>query len=164
MFLVGTAIIVKASTAVALAAGFVVFLAGTGLMTRDLRTYVRPVLSVVAVFAVVYIALFAVPGNPENASSVEPALLYHLRMLVRRGLQVLVPLATIFHAFVLGLANDWWPSIGRAAKASFLAAIVLTIFPSVFVAGRYGRSRANLSAVTSTSTTGRWPPPWPPSR
>jgi len=211
VFLVGTAIIVKASTAVALAAGFVVFLACTGLMTRDLRTYVRPVLGVVAVFAVVYIALFVVPGNPENASSVEPALLYHLRMLVRREgmygfwrdviwlflpvavliaagwrsagssrswrslpllafagtplilvnalhlvggrpdgdaiidqnwLQVLVPLATIFHAFVLGLANDWWPSIGRAAKASFLAAIVLTIFPSVFVAGRYGRTLA----------------------
>jgi hypothetical protein len=210
VFLIGSAVAFKAPTGVALATGLGVFLICTAFATRSHRPLV-PGLATAAVFGLVYVALFLLADNPDNSSSVEPAFLYHLRLLGQREglpgfwrdviwlclpvgvliatgwrsgrsvrqarrwdslpllafaltpllvvntlhlldrgpeglrpdanwLQVLVPLATVFHAFVLRLGNDWWDLVGRIGRASFVAVIALAILPSVFVAGRYGRT------------------------
>lgn len=207
VLLIGGAIAFKVPTGIALAAGLAVFLSGTALATRSWRALV-PGLAALAVFGVVYVALFLLPDNPDNASALEPAFLYHWWLLVAREgvpgfwrdaawlalpagvliaagwrsragvsyteslpllafaltpllvvntlqlvdrgpeglrpdanwIQVLIPLATIFHAFVLQLANGWWPFIGRYGRASFLTIVAVAIVPSVFVAGRYGRT------------------------
>ena len=53
------------------------------------------------------------------------------------GLQVLVSVAVVFHAFVLCLANDQWALLGRTGRLAFLVATTLAILPAAFVAARY---------------------------
>jgi hypothetical protein len=83
VFLIGSAIIFKAPTGIALCAGLAAALACDAIVSRNSRR-VRPALAVAATFALVYGALFLAPGVPGRASALEPALFFHLQALDRR--------------------------------------------------------------------------------
>jgi hypothetical protein len=82
-FLIGSAIIFKAPTGIALCAGLAVALVCDAAVSRNPRL-LRPILAVAATFAFVYGAFFLAPGVPGRASALEPALFFHLRTLGSR--------------------------------------------------------------------------------
>ena len=54
-------------------------------------------------------------------------------------LQVLLPVPFVLHAFALGVASRRWAGLRPGLRAAFLFVLVLTILPTVLVAGRYAR-------------------------
>jgi hypothetical protein len=205
-FFIGSAVLFKGPTGVALCAGLAVYLACAAAISRNPRVLI-PGLWTAGVLALTYGAFFVLAQTPGGGAGFEPALFYHLRLLGRRGnlfgfwldmiwlflpagililsawgaekrpalrrslpllgfalapvvlvnalqfvdsrpggfgvddngLQVLVAVAVVFHAFVLCLANDRWTLLGRTGRSAFLVAITLAILPAAFVAARYTR-------------------------
>jgi hypothetical protein len=205
-FFIGSAILFKGPTGVALCAGLAVYLACTAAISKNPRVLI-PGLWAAVVLGLTYAAFFGLAQAPGGGAGFEPALFYHLRLLSRRGnlfgfwldmiwlflpagilmmttwgsgkraglrrsvpllgfalapvalvnglqfvdsrpggfgvddngLQVLVSVAVVFHAFVLCLANDRWALLGRTSRPAFLAAITLAVLPAAFVAARYTR-------------------------
>jgi hypothetical protein len=84
VFLIGTAIVFKAPTGIALCAGAAVALACSAAYARRVRPLL-PGVAVAAVFALVYVAFFAAPEATARASRLEVMPLYHLRLLEQRG-------------------------------------------------------------------------------
>ena len=52
-------------------------------------------------------------------------------------LQLLVPVACAVHAFVLLLAGTYWTELRQRGRLAFLAAVMIAVVPSTFVAARY---------------------------
>jgi hypothetical protein len=81
VFLIGSAVIFKAPTGLALCAGLAAALVCDATVSRNARL-VRPILAVAATFVLVFGALFLAPGVPGRA--LEPALFFHLQTLASR--------------------------------------------------------------------------------
>lgn len=82
VFLLGTGILVKVSTGVALVAGFLLAQAWRLAVTRD-RSAARPAAAVAAVFLATYAAFWIVPETPPDFA-VEPFALFHIRRMDER--------------------------------------------------------------------------------
>jgi hypothetical protein len=198
VFLVGTAVLFKAPTGVALAAGFALLQAVRATQMRSLRPLV-PLAAAAAVFAATYGAFWILPGNPiEYRTELFP--LFHLRNLQEQGrltafgadlawlllpalvllpaavghgasrtlpllfcaaaplvvanslraidlrpgrgidydwLQVMMPMPLLVRAFVIAIAAQAWMHVGGAARAVFVAAVLLAVVPSLVQAARY---------------------------
>lgn len=105
MFLLGTGILVKVSTGVALAAGFLLAQAYRLVVVRD-RTAIGPAIATAGLFFGTYGAFWLVPETPPDLA-VEPSPFFHLRRIAERGalpglavdrLWVLLPAALIARA------------------------------------------------------------------
>jgi hypothetical protein len=83
-FFIGSAILFKGPTGVALCAGLAVFLACTAAISKNPRV-LMPGVWTAAVLALMYGAFFVLAQVPGGGAGFEPALFYHLRLLGRRG-------------------------------------------------------------------------------
>ena len=205
-FFVGSAVLFKVPTGIALCAGLAAFLGSAAFTSRRIRM-LAPGLAPAAIFAAMYGAFFVLPGASSRSGVVEPAWLFHQRVLLERDglggfwldmgwlilpvmvlvvvraghvrrdamtvslpvlgfalaplllvnafrlvdrrpggdvvtddwLQLLVPAACAVHAFVLLLAGRSWTELRERGRLAFLAAVMIAVLPSTFVAARYAR-------------------------
>ena len=109
VFLIGTGILVKVSTGVALVAGVLLVQAWHAITTRQLRAIV-PALAVAAVFLSTYVAFWILPTTPADFA-VEPFPLFHLQRISERngltglGIDLLWVMLPVLVIAVAGIAD-----------------------------------------------------------
>jgi hypothetical protein len=128
VLLTGSAVIVKASTGIALVAGFLLAQVWRSIAARRLRL-LTPALAVAVLFAAAYAAFLSAPTSPA-AFRTEPFPLFHLNTLIERG---------ALHGFGLDLAWLFLPalmvSLARIAdpEKPSLSLLLLGIAPFIVV-------------------------------